>query len=81
MTQISDKGLIGIGLGVLVVVIGAIKLFKYSNSESSTNKEDWVDNSVNDPSTLSQFPPIEGGRKKTKKQKKRARVNNSRKRR
>ncbi len=69
MTNISEAGWISIGAAALVLVIGTSVLFKNNKSELSSNNE-WFDNSVNDKSILSQFPRIEGGRKKTKKHKK-----------
>lgn len=75
MTNISEKGLIGIGLTGLALVIGAIVVFKSNKSEPIANNE--FDHDANSKNTnyISEFPRIEGGRKKSKKQKKRVRVN------
>jgi len=78
MTNISEAGWIGIGAAALALVVGTSILFKSNKSELSTNNE-WIDNSVNNKSVLSQFPSIEGGRKKTHKYKKNMR-NKSKKR-
>jgi hypothetical protein len=79
MTNISEAGWIGIGTA-MVLVIGASIFFKGNKSSETSSINDWIDKSVNDTSILSQFPRIEGGRKKSNKQKKNIR-NNSKKRR
>jgi len=81
MTNISEKGLIGIGLAGVVAIIAITFLFKSNKSETSSNNEFDHDVNSKNQNEISEFPRIEGGRKKSKKQKKRVRINNSRKRR